>query len=458
MQTSDLVLVIILLALVGYRLGRARAIRVVGGSRLVRRLHSLPAYYGILTALWCAIPALLVIAGWQLLGDRILTDAVLREIPGHVHGLTSADRDLLGTEIENAVAGDATRNRGEIMAAVSRYQVLQRQANTAVSVACIVVALLGGVIVWRRIKPQLQARNAVEYAITAVLLMCACVAIATTIGIVLSVLFEALRFFERIPLAEFLFGLHWNPQVSSAASGSESFFGAVPLFVGTLLVALIAMMVAVPVGLFSAIYLAEYASSGFRSVSKPVLETLAGIPTVVYGFFAVLTLGPLLRDLGQSAGLAISTESALSAGLVMGVMIIPYVSSLADDMLRAVPQSLRDGSVALGATQSETIRRVVFPAAMPGIVGGILLGVSRAIGETMIVVMAAGLSANLTINPLHAVTTVTVQIVTLLAGDQELESPVTLAAFALGLSLFVITLLLNVVALQVVRRYREQYE
>jgi phosphate transport system permease protein len=274
------------------------------------------------------------------------------------------------------------------------------------------------------------------------------------------VLYEAALFFRAVSPLEFIFGTHWSPQMAIRADqvGSSGAFGAVPLFVGTLLISLIAMSIAVPVGLFSAIYLAEYANRRFRAVTKPFLEVLAGIPTVVYGFFAALTVGPLLRGFGESLGLPVASESALAAGLVMGIMIIPFVSSLADDMITAVPQSLRDGAYALGATRSETIRQVVLPAALPGIVGGVLLAASRAIGETMIVVMAAGLAANLTINPLQAVTTVTVQIVTLLVGDQEFDSPKTLAAFALGLVLFVVTLILNVIALQVVRRYREQYD
>ena len=286
------------------------------------------------------------------------------------------------------------------------------------------------------------------------------VAIFTTIGIFLSVLFEALRFFQQVSPLEFLFGLSWSPQTAIREDqvGSSGAFGAVPLFAGTLLISGIAMLVAVPVGLMSAIYLSEYANSQVRSFAKPMLEVLAGIPTVVYGYFAALTVGPLLRQFGEGLGLGVSSESALGAGLVMGIMIIPFVSSLSDDVINAVPQELRDGSYGLGATQSETIRQVILPAALPGIVGGILLAASRAIGETMIVVMAAGLAANLTANPLEAVTTVTVQIVTLLVGDQEFDSAKTLAAFALGLLLFVTTLLLNIIALRVVRRYREQYE
>ena len=293
-----------------------------------------------------------------------------------------------------------------------------------------------------------------------ILIACSTIAILTTVGIVLSVLFESIRFFQAVPVTEFLFGLDWSPQIAIRAdqAGSSGAFGAVPLFAGTMLITLIAMSVAVPIGLMSAIYLAEYASSRVRATAKPLLEVLAGIPTVVYGFFAALTVAPFIRNSGGLFGLDIASESALAAGLVMGVMIIPFVSSLSDDVINAVPQSLRDGAYGMGATQSETIRRVIFPAALPGIVGAVLLAVSRAIGETMIVVMAAGLAAKLTANPFEAVTTVTVQIVTLLVGDQEFDSPKTLAAFALGLVLFFVTLALNVLALYIVRKYREQYE
>jgi phosphate transport system permease protein len=284
--------------------------------------------------------------------------------------------------------------------------------------------------------------------------------IFATIGIVLSLLFETIRFFQLVSPIEFLFGLDWSPQtaIRSDQVGSSGAFGAVPVFVGTLLITLIAMAVAVPVGLMSAIYMSEYASPRVRGMAKPVLEILAGIPTVVFGFFAALTVAPLIRGFGESVGLGVSSESALAAGVVMGIMIIPFVSSLSDDVINAVPQSLRDGSYALGATKSETIRQVVLPAALPGVIGAVLLAVSRAIGETMIVVMAAGLAANLTANPFAAVTTVTVQIVTLLVGDQEFDSAKTLAAFALGLMLFFVTLALNIVALMVVQRYREKYD
>jgi len=306
----------------------------------------------------------------------------------------------------------------------------------------------------------MRARNRIERLALVFLIGSSLIAILTTVGIVLSVLFESLRFFQRVPVTEFLFGTNWSPQTALRIDqvGASGAFGAVPLFAGTLLISFIAMLVAGPIGLMSAIYLAEYAPRWLRSVAKPLLEILAGVPTVVYGFFAALVVAPQVRSMGVTLGLDVASESALAAGLVMGIMIIPFVSSLSDDVINAVPQSMRDGAFALGATKAETIKQVIIPAALPGIVGGFLLAVSRAIGETMIVVMAAGLAANLTANPLEAVTTVTVQIVTLLVGDQEFDSAKTLAAFALGLVLFVVTLVLNVIALHVVRKYREQYE
>ena len=347
-----------------------------------------------------------------------------------------------------------------MLAAADRHTRLQGYGAIAITVAVLALAAFCGAMAWRTINPGKRARNAVERIILGFLMASSTIAIITTVGIVLSVLFESLRFFQAVPFTEFVFGTEWSPQTAIRADqvGASGAFGAIPLFAGTLLISFIAMLVAVPVGLMSAIYLAEYARPGVRAVVKPLLEVLAGIPTVVYGFFAALTVAPFIRELGESVGLDVASESALAAGLVMGVMIIPFVSSLSDDVINAVPQAMRDGAYALGSTQSETIRKVVIPAALPGIVGGILLAVSRAIGETMIVVMAAGLAANLTANPLQAVTTVTVQIVTLLTGDQEFDSPKTLAAFALGLMLFVVTLGLNVIALQVVRKYREQYE
>ena len=462
MQTSTLILALLVLTAIAYQLGRARSLRVAGGPRGARKLHSLPAYYGMLTAIWCSLPALAVVVGWQAFEGRIIASQVVQSMSGTVQEMSPGELSLVLNDVRNVVEGNVAANSvaPEIAAAALRWQRLDGLSRTGAAVLALCVALAGGWIALARISPALRARNRVEQIVRAALLGCSLIAIVTTIGIVLSVLFESLQFFRLVPVTEFIFGTQWSPQLAIRADqvGSSGAFGAVPLFAGTLLISFIAMAIAVPVGLFSAIYLAEYASRGFRSITKPMLEVLAGIPTVVYGFFAALTVAPLLRGMGERLGLNVASESALAAGLVMGIMIIPFVSSLADDMITAVPQSLRDGSYGLGATRSETIRKVVLTAALPGIVGGVLLAVSRAIGETMIVVMAAGLSANLTANPLEAVTTVTVQIVTLLVGDQEFDSPKTLAAFALGLVLFLVTLALNVIALKVVRRYREQYE
>jgi phosphate transport system permease protein len=403
-----------------------------------------------------------VVLGWQALDDRIIADQVIQAMSGNVREMTPGELSLVLNDVRNVVAGNVAVDSvsPEVAEAARHWQRLDALSRASLAMLALCIAIAGGWVALTRISPALRARNHVEQMVRAALLGCSLIAILTTVGIVLSVLYESLLFFRMVPVTEFIFGTQWSPQMAIRADqvGSSGAFGAVPLFTGTLLISFIAMAISVPVGLFSAIYLSEYASRGFRAVTKPVLEVLAGIPTVVYGFFAALTVAPLLRGLGERLGLEVASESALAAGLVMGIMIIPFVSSLADDMITAVPQSLREGSYGLGATHSETIRKVILPAALPGIVGGVLLAVSRAIGETMIVVMAAGLSANLTANPLEAVTTVTVQIVTLLVGDQEFDSPKTLAAFALGLVLFLVTLALNVIALHVVRRYREQYE
>ena len=324
----------------------------------------------------------------------------------------------------------------------------------------ILIFILTAIITFKKIKHEFKARDKLEKIIELFLLACSTLAVLVTIGIVLSVIFESNKFFSAVPISDFLFGTHWSPQmpIREDQVGSTGAFGAVPLFTGTFLIAFIAMCIAGPIGLMSAIYLSEYASKKVRDIVKPLTEILAGIPTVVYGFFAVIVVAPFIRNAGQYFGLEIASESALAAGLVMGVMIIPFVSSISDDVINAVPQNLKNGSLGLGATKSETIKKVIIPAALPGIIGGLLLAVSRAIGETMIVVMAAGMSANLTANPFEAVTTVTVQIVVLLVGDQEFDSPKTLAAFALGLVLFIMTLILNYIALHIVRKYREQYE
>ncbi len=416
----------------------------------------------MLTAMWCGIPALIIYGLWLAFEPNIIIGQVIRQLPESYRDLPSAELNLLVNDIKNQVAGNIVSGKAgpEITAAVDHYRNLKTISHAALTVVVVAIGLLGIGLVWRKINPTLRARNSVERVVLWLLVACSSMAILITIGIVLSVLFEAIRFFQAIPITEFLFGTKWSPQMAIRADqvGSSGAFGAIPVFLGTLLISIIALLVAVPIGLMAAIYLSEYASRRFRSVVKPLMEILAGIPTVVYGFFAALTVAPFIRNSGSLLGLDVSSESALAAGLVMGIMIIPFVSSLSDDVINAVPQSLRDGSYGVGATQSETIRYVVIPAALPGIVGSILLAASRAIGETMIVVMAAGLAANLTVNPLQAVTTVTVQIVTLLVGDQEFDSPKTLAAFALGLLLFIVTLILNVIALVFVRKYREQYE
>ena len=458
MPSSTVLVVLLGMTVVAFVLGRRRSVTTGGGVRF----HSLPGYYGGYVAIWCALPALVLYCLWQLGEPGFIRSQVLATLPAATLELPEAELGLVYNDIRNLVEGNIVSGEpsDEVLAAATRYVSLQRISNLGVTLVVLLVGLTALGWAFRRVEPGLRARNQVERTVEVLLMAASTVAIFTTIGIFLSVLFEALRFFQQVSPLEFLFGLSWSPQTAIRPDqvGSSGAFGAVPLFAGTLLISGIAMLVAVPVGLMSAIYLAEYANSRVRSFAKPMLEVLAGIPTVVYGYFAALTVGPLLRQFGDGLGLSVSSESALGAGLVMGIMIIPFVSSLSDDVINAVPQDLRDGSYGLGATQSETIRQVVLPAALPGIVGGILLAASRAIGETMIVVMAAGLAANLTANPLEAVTTVTVQIVTLLIGDQEFDSAKTLAAFALGLLLFVTTLILNIIALRVVRRYREQYE
>ncbi len=457
---SYLLLILLLLSSAAYYLGRNRAFRVAGDH--IRNLHSLPSFYGSYTALWCGLPALIVVTVWAVLQPGIILELVVAGLPPELRELPPDRLGLVLNDIKNLVSGNIVSGTPDptILAAAEHYRNLQLTGHVCLWIVALLLATVGIIHSWRAISPKLRARNRVERVVTLLLIVSSTVAIFTTIGIVLSVLFESIRFFHKVPLTDFLLGLQWSPQTAIRADqiGSSGAFGMVPLFAGTLLISGIAMLVAVPIGLMSALYLSEYASPKFRATAKPLLEILAGIPTVVYGFFAALTVAPLIRDAGTALGFQVASESALAAGLVMGIMIIPFVSSLSDDVINAVPQSMRDGSYALGATKSETIKRVLLPAALPGIVGSILLAVSRAIGETMIVVMAAGLSANLTANPLQAVTTVTVQIVTLLTGDQEFDSAKTLAAFALGLMLFIVTLILNIVALRVVRKYREQYE
>ncbi len=459
MSTSMLLLVIFILTALTYVVGRSRAASLRKQST---SMHSLPRYYGYLAAICTAVPSLILLALWSAAEPVLLKSSTIGTLPAEVQALSTGELDLVVNDIKNIATGGISQSADDPVRAAAAQHYTESRASSRLyrTIAVLILCIAGALFGLKKINSGTRARVAVERAIMIGLLICSCIAIFTTVGIVLSVLFESLRFFNKVPFNEFVFGLQWSPQTAIRADqvGSSGSFGAVPIFAGTLLISVIAMLVAVPFGLMSAIYLAEYASSTVRSWAKPLLEILAGIPTVVYGFFAALTVAPLIRDAGESIGLSVASESALAAGLVMGIMIIPFVSSLSDDVITAVPQAMRDGSLGLGATKSETIKRVVIPAALPGIVGGILLAVSRAIGETMIVVMAAGLAANLTINPLEAVTTVTVQIVTLLTGDQAFDSPKTLAAFALGLMLFVTTLILNVIALQIVRKYREQYE
>jgi phosphate transport system permease protein len=454
-----LLLILVALAGFGYFLGdrAAKAARLSG-----KKPHSLPSYYGWYVAAWCGIPALAVFGIWQATEDFFVISAVGDALPESARALSPGAQALLLTDVRNIATGrvPATGARPEVLAGVAQYLRLRSIANVALWVVALSAAIAGLMLALRQVKPELRARNRVERIVSIALIVASTIAILTTIGIVLSLVFEAIRFFTKVPPTEFLFGLTWSPQTAIRADqvGASGAFGAVPLFVGTLLISFIAMVVAVPVGLLAAIYMSEYAPKRVRAVAKPVLEVLAGIPTVVYGFFAALTVAPFIRDLGDTLGLQVAAQSALAAGLVMGIMIIPFVSSLSDDVINAVPQNLREGSYGLGATQAETIKQVLLPAALPGIVASVILAFSRALGETMIVVMAAGLAANITVNPLDAVTTVTVHIAALLVGDQEFDSAKTLSAFALGLLLFVVTLALNVVALRIVQTYREKYD
>lgn len=459
MSFFSFLVILLFLSSIAYWQGKRKAFAVAGKGQ---KMHSRPGYYGMLTALWCALPALIIFLLWWILSDTLLVKLAMQALPAETQEMAPDRLNLWINDLRNLVSGNIVSDDVDpvLQAAADRYVGLQRISQAALGVIMLSLALGGTSSIYTRIRPAMRARNQVEWIVKIFLILCSTIAILTTVGIVLSVLFESIQFFKKVPVTDFLFGMHWSPQIAlrdDQVGGSGS-FGAIPVFAGTFMIAAIAMLVAAPIGLMSAIYLSEYAGSRFRSVAKPVMEILAGVPTVVYGFFAALVVAPFIRNTFGSIGMDVSSESALAAGLVMGVMIIPFVSSLSDDVINAVPQAMRDGSYALGATKSETIRQVIIPAALPGIVGGLLLAVSRAIGETMIVVMAAGLSANLTANPLQTMTTVTVQIVTMLVGDQEFDSAKTLAAFALGLVLFIVTLILNVIALVVVRKYREQYE
>jgi phosphate transport system permease protein len=463
MSIAAIALLVAGLGIVAWLAGRARAAAFARvGSRASDRPHSRPSQHGWYVALWTLLPAALFLIVWQNISGNLVYAQVLASpeaagLPGF--GLQRST--ILNEAYALATGGSTTAFNREAFALAPVYARALSFYNWIGFAVTMLVAFAGGGWAFTRLSPQFRARTKVERVTMAVLLLASLIAILTTLGIVLSLLFESLRFFSMVSPVEFLFGTSWSPQMAIRAdqAGSSGAFGAIPLFWGTIFIgAIIAMIVAIPLGLMSAIYLTQYAKSRVRAWLKPILEILAGVPTVVYGYFAALTVAPAVRDLGLWLGIPSSTESALAAGLVMGIMIIPFVSSMADDSIAAVPQAMRDGSLAMGATTSETIRRVLVPAALPGVVGGVLLAVSRAIGETMIVVMAAGLAANLTLNPFDSVTTVTTQIVQLLTGDQEFDSPKTLAAFALGLVLFLITLALNVIALRVVKKYREAYE
>lgn len=455
-----LLLVLLLLILTGFALGRRKALAIGATSDV--RMHSLAGYHGGYVAALVGIPALVLVLLWLLFQGPVIDWLLIGSLPKErVEGIGKGQLDLLVSQIKSVAAGNVFSDPEPLVtAAAERYNRWNTIADWSMVTVAIAIALAGIAVAQQSISARFRARNTVELVMSGLMIACSLVAILTTFGIVASLLYESLRFFDKVSPIEFLTGLNWEPQIAiredQVTAGGA--FGAIPVFTGTLLIALIAMAVATPVGLFAAIYLTEYASSKFRGVIKPMLEVLAGIPTVVYGFFAVLTVAPAIRNFGQALGFDIAPNSALAAGGVMGIMLIPFISSLSDDAIASVPQAMRDGSYSLGATKGETITRVLLPAALPGIMGGVLLAVSRAIGETMIVVMAAGIIASLTFNPFEPVTTVTVQIVTLLIGDTEFDNPKTLAAFALGLVLFLATLVLNVIALSIVRRYREQYE
>ncbi|KAA0873724.1 phosphate ABC transporter permease subunit PstC [Nitrincola tapanii] len=460
---SNMLLITLLLGLmaIAYQLGLVRSKGVAATtSGTGVKMHSRPTYHAMLVALWVGVPAALIFAVWSLFQPGIIESMVLAQLPPEMMPATENDVRILLRRIHNLSGGFGLIEEAaayELNAA--RYMAELRSISQMLMIA-LMASVAATALVWtrKRIHPLLRARNQVEQAVRVLLVACSAVAILTTIGIVLSMIGEAMRFFSFVSPMDFFFGTTWNPRFSTVGTDGQTGFGMLPLLWGTMMIALIALAVAVPVGLMAAIFLSEYASDRVRAVAKPIIEVLAGIPTIVYGFFALITVGPFLANFGASLGLEIRATSAITAGLVMGIMIIPFISSLSDDIITQVPKSLRDGSLGLGATKSETIRKVVLPAALPGIVGAILLAASRAIGETMIVVLAAGNSPVLTANPFEAVSTMTVTIVNQLTGDLDFASPQSLVAFALGLTLFVITLLLNVVALVIVRKYREQYE
>ena len=486
MNASIIILIVLLIAAAGYVLGKSRAVSSSGGD--IRKLHSLPGHYGQTVLLFASVPALLVLGAWLLMqplyidgqvtkliapadiadgSSRSLVMSDVRRIAGGLDAIVNTGRldedaldqmradtsDVRGLLGEVGIATGSDVGQG-VFAAAKEYRKVTGEVRIAMSIVVIALSIAGAAWAYTRINPDYRARNVSETAIKSLLILSSLVAILTTVGIIFSLVFETAHFFRLYAARDFFFSLIWNPQFRG---GSD--LGILPLLWGTLYVSFVALLFAVPVGLMSAVYLSEYASNRVRSVAKPAIEILAGIPTIVYGLFALIVVGPLLRDyFAAPLGIGSSSSSVMTAGLVMGIMLIPFVSSLSDDVINAVPQSLRDGSYGLGATRSETVRQVILPAALPGIVGAVLLAASRAIGETMIVVMGAGAAAKLSLNPFEAMTTITVKIVSQLTGDTEFASPETLVAFALGLSLFMVTLGLNILALYIVRKYREQYE
>jgi phosphate transport system permease protein len=485
-----LILIVLAIAVVGYVLGRGRALASAGGEQI--KLHSLPSYYGSNVAMKVVVPAFLILVLWLLAQPLIVNNSISGLIPdseiaeGSSRGLVLAEVRRAARGLDNAVAqglisedfarnaradfNDVTARLKEagqvvtsqitqpILRAAQEYRVLNATGNFMMSIVVILAALAGAAWGLYESRADFRARNTVERGIKALLISAASIAILTTAGIVFSLVFNTVEFFRLYPAFDFFFGLTWSPTFSGRGGNSQ--LGIIPLLWGTFYISFVALAVAVPIGLFAAVYLSEYAGPNVRAVAKPLLEILAGIPTIVYGLFALLTVGPLLVSIFGPDGVGImqAGTAVMTAGLVMGIMLIPFVSSLSDDIINAVPQAMRDGSYGLGATKSETVKQVILPAALPGIVGAILLAASRAIGETMIVVLGAGAAARLSLNPFDAMTTVTAKIVSQLTGDADFASPVALVAFALGMTLFVVTLGLNIVALYIVRKYREQYD
>ena len=457
-MTTAAFLCLLILSIVGYVWNRQAASAIRNGGA---RLHSLTGFHGFYSLLTIFVPVVVLILLWLVLEGPMIDLILKAGISERLDGLGTGEVQLIVAEIKSIAGGSifGTPEQWKLDAA-ERYNTLNARSGQLLLVAVLASSLALLFFSRRKVAAEFRARHGVERIVSGLMIFCSVFAVFVTIGIIASLMFETFRFFEKVPLTEFLFGTNWEPQIPMREDqvAAEGAFGWLPVMLGTLVITVVALLLAVPVGLMSAIYLNEFAPKRVRAVAKPFLEILAGVPTVVYGFFAILVVAPAIRTFGQSIGLDVAPNTALAAGSVMGIMLIPFISSFADDALSAVPQSLRDGALGLGATRAEMMTNVLFPAAIPGIVGGVLLAVSRAIGETMIVVMAAGLIAKMTINPLDSVTTVTVQIVTLLIGDTSFDNPKTLAAFALGMMLFIVTLVINIFALRIVRKYREAYD